>query len=781
MLQDILAKSSGRKLIDHSQKVSEFAVALYRITIGKTNEEDEEKIRISALLHDIAKCCESIQDFFKNKDNPKKAYSFSHNEIGWAFIVEFLNLNAEISYCVYWHHGINKKVSSYTVSEVISKLSQEDIDMMKKFAVHFLGENILRKTEKNSLEKAPEYFKFPETIFETNKSILYKSCVISADRIVSDLEKNNIINEIKDPVFYLNSLNQKENNLKIENLNFENFTNEERLSIQLEVAKKQEIKENTATVNGPAGLGKTLIGILQHIHGNKKTLWVCPNNYISRSVYANIIKALELLGIKIKAELFLTGELEKNNHTSNKGFDSDIIITNIDNFLIPTTDNSFSDRLYFINTTHVVFDEFHALINDSAYFSIFIEFMRIRHRLTNSTTLLLSATPSVISFLWDSLDKKTIILPNKDSHYKAAHNKPYHIKTKTITKVDQIESEHFKNELIILNSIFESQEAKFLLKEKNLIHSSFEDERKEYFFNFLLENYGKNNPGSVDKENVIGTHLIQASLDCSFKNLYESVLSPEGTFQRIGRNNRFGLEESSTINIYNFSSNKSEEKVISILYNNELNKLWYEFMKRNNNKTLTLDELYKEYNSFNILNEKKIKAYIQSMYIKSREYSIKVYPRKKRKKAKDGVLISGANPLRTTMSEIFITMPYHDKEKKLCQPMSTKLYDEDFTRTFKEKGGTVGTVSFLSKKMKESTDIFKETGENFDYSQLLSKNKRTSKRNKKNNEDKISIVNLDEIRKAAKFKNTPYIINKVFHPDYGPITREQLIKYTKIS
>ena len=89
----------------------------------------------------------------------------------------------------------------------------------------------------------------------------------------------------------------------------------------------------TTQVNAPAGFGKTILGLLWAFNSNKKIIWVCPRNTVAESVYRSITEELKFFNIDfLSTELFLSGEVKKNNILFEGDFKSDIIVTNIDNF-----------------------------------------------------------------------------------------------------------------------------------------------------------------------------------------------------------------------------------------------------------------------------------------------------------------------------------------------------------------------------------------------------------------------------------------------------------------
>ena len=80
---------------------------------------------------------------------------------------------------------------------------------------------------------------------------------------------------------------------------------------------------------------------------NRKIIWVCPRNTVGESVYDTIIGELKSFGFdNISVELFLTNQVEKSTHNST-GFESDIIVTNVDNYLVPTFDSRYNNTCPF--------------------------------------------------------------------------------------------------------------------------------------------------------------------------------------------------------------------------------------------------------------------------------------------------------------------------------------------------------------------------------------------------------------------------------------------------
>lgn len=746
-IEQFIAKDTGEKLYDHSLKVSIFAVEIAKQTIIDKNSDLIEQVRIAALLHDIGKITKSFQDMLSGKKKTDKN-KFRHNEIGWAFLSKYLKTTHErlgnILDCVYWHHGISNKLNNNFDSEILDSITDEDINNMLEYLKYTLGEDGIRIPDERKKRKTPLYFD-SENENENVERNFIKTCVLSADRLFASYE--NI-----DGDFVKNIINKeilKSNDFEI--INNGQYDND-RFNVQNKISQ-EEFK--TLKINAPAGNGKTIIGLMINSKSKNKLLWICPRNMVATSVYNSVLEELETFNINnISVELYLGGEVKKrNNTTKTKDFDSDIIITNIDNFLNPSIENKNMDRLYFINNCDVIFDEYHELINESAIFSCFVNIMRIRHGITTSKTTLLSATPLDIEYLWDTANVSTKILPGKNLHFDASHNKKYNINILEYDSVQELYIEKGENNLVIYNSIANSQIGFKHTNSDLLIHSGFEDSQRKSQLDVLYEQYGKQSKRRLKKIDVIGTHVVQASLDISFNNLFESILSPQSTVQRIGRCNRWGdYENISSINIVKFND-KSENKMKDILYTRNLSDLWFDFLKPLNGQQITLDELYKIYNSFNEAFSVQVRKFIDKSYFDSLKSLEKIYPIKfNEKKTKTDVKTAGGNKLRATnnLELFYICKKYNSSD--YTEPISRKIY-KSIQEDFSEEGNIQNKLISTMKEIRNVCD------DRYQYNDIID-NKH---------------VTLDEIRTLSRKSNTPYIrFDVVYHPELGVINKSLL-------
>jgi len=756
----LLAKSTGNiTLLSHSTLVSHICEKLIKKALNVKDDDLIKSIKIGGLLHDIAKALSIFQKMLKKqRDEDSAKNKFRHNEIGWAFLYSYLNVNDSILSLVldmiYWHHGISNEMGKYTSDEILDSIADKDAEIliMKNVLVELLGAEYLLSAPREDIygKKTPIYYTLDNLNEFTEKSILCRTCLISADRLASKLEESKYAYDIDNEI---NLIIAKETPFKITTCPSE--YNKSRFDAQLEIAKKCS---NTTIVKGPGGFGKTCVGLIWASLSNKKVIWACPRNGVAESAYISLKNEIESFGLNIKMELFLTGEIKEANYDIQEPFTSDIIVTNIDNFLSPTVSMRSADRLFLINNADVIFDEYHELTTEAALFACSINIMRLRNMFTDSRTLFLSATPIAVEFLWNTISRPTLVLPNAATHYKAAHDRKALIRiTDNLPKLEE------SNTLYLTNAISNAQDYKDMFDCNSLIHSGFTEEDKHTKILDLYTVYGKSSIRNIKKPNVMGTRIIQASFDISFQNVSESVLSPEATMQALPRGERWGdyIKQAifTTYNVRGYES-KAENKVRDILYEKDLTDIWFEYLRQFNGTQMSFDELYCVYNEYSSIHKKEIKDYILRKYRTSRTILSTIYPKHFRNISKTAIKTAGSNKLRSVGNEIFVTMRYYNSDK-YTNPISTRIYksiDIDFDETSKTRTQLIHAMQAISK----SGD------ERFEYEELLN--------NKEN-------MTLDAIRKYGLKSNTPYIrFDQVYHPDYGgikPARLENILKSLK--
>lgn len=662
----------------HSKKVSSLALLIYEYYTknNKVNSDIFEIIKISSLLHDIGKSTKQFQSKIKKNEDvyeDDKNIPYLHNQVGAAYAFFHLNISSNkikhsICNIIYWHHGVlnNDNIKFY---DIYKKLNDYDKEAIKETFINLLGKEYHNDNVDIDYNYPilPYYGTFEFNDDEEDVLLYARSIVIAADRLVSEYHSMNV-NDILDK--YKNE--QKLSNIDI---NFTLPNNYDKVRFDKQLSIINDTVTNTSLLKAPAGFGKTILGLMWAIKNNKKVLWVCPRNSIAESVYISLLQELEAYDIsdKLSIQLYLTGEVKNWNNDDKKGeFESDIIITNIDNYLKPSFDNSKLEQNFIINSANVVFDEFHELIQETALLSLFIMTMKIRHRFVNTKTLLLSATPNNITYLWDTKNNQTGIYPNKDTHFDAAHNKPYTIVDKKIEET---------NTLTICNSISYSQDEYLKTKVKCndtiLIHSLYTPKRRSELTDTLYKRYGKKNI-LKDKGKVISSPILQAGFDISFKNLNESLFSPDFTLQRWGRCNRWGEYIMGKIFFYRIDK-LSEKK--AILYNPTLLDKWYGVLEKLIGKTITLNDFYIIYNKFYKDNDNLIKNYNNILYETSKKHLKKIYPIKilNPKPGNKTLFAVNSNKLRTNNKEgIFYIVKCEDTKQWVGPFNDSNLFPDKY-------------------------------------------------------------------------------------------------------
>lgn len=760
-IKELLSKSSGVNLIKHSKNVSFVSEFIGEQILKNPTEKEKRIIKIGGLLHDIGKCVDEFQKILKN-ENKKTGFKFLHNEIGWAFLhkylnTEHLNVNSEmIINMVHWHHGILNSMNTTSSDEILDEIGDENIMLLKHILIDLMGDNSVLKTPRNK-KMSPLFYKKEDDYEEYNEffSIL-RTCVISADQIVSNLEKNDIDLTITQdnfknilPPIISSILNKKENIIIEKPFEFD----EDRFITQKEIINNCE---NTTIVKAPAGFGKTMVGLLWSTKNNKKTIWVTPRNVVAKSVYQSLINEINILQISVNVELFLTGgEIYENNHNNSlPQFSSDIIVTNIDNFISPTISEQISDRLFLIHTANVVFDEYHEFVTDLPIFASFVNLMRSRHMYTNCETILLSATPIKIWNFWEG-GIKTKILPNVENHYFPIHDRKYLIRV-----INELNHDLVGSDIILYNSIFESQLKKSKTPNSILFHSEFEEVEKNEIFKSVMEKYGKKSEMVNNKPTLIATLIAQASLDISGLRLYDSLMSPETSIQRIGRLGRFKKDYNEQLTYTLFRPQSKSEKYVvnNIHYDEDLSELWYNEMLKYNNQYLTLSEIYQIYNDHIKKHEKIINKFLKTKYNISIDILSQIYPRRNFfEKSSEKNIKADSNKLRSIGTEIFYTTREYDVQKRekinrYVTPFSTPIR-KSFGDDFGEDGNIFGKLMKSIKHLNDQKDS------RFDYNKIL----------------KMKKLNIDILRKYSKFIKTPYInFKKVYVKGYGLIDENRL-------
>lgn len=729
--QNLLAKDDGTSLRAHLLAVNKQAVEIYERRFGHLNRQKiREAVHFASILHDIGKATNHFQSILNNSEYNGSKPKALHNEVAWAFCATYLKIDRLALDAIHWHHGITNQMAKHTAGSILETLSPDDLFTMKELSVDLLGAEYLLDVPNDEYSiKAPAYYPHDDDVISR---MIIRACVVAADRNVS---AGLTVDE------------HSARSVASMQYNFDSvpYGETERTLLQREIADKSS---GTTIAKAPAGFGKTLAGLMWAAKRKKKLIWVCPRNTVAHSVYKSITGELDSAGMShVPIEMFLTGErVASRNADFVDEFDADIIVTNIDNFLSCTTDNSRLDRIIFVmSDANVVFDEYHEFIQESALFALFVNIMCIRHNyVNNAETLMLSATPDLVHRLWNTVSRRTNLMPSDSAHYPAAHTKKYEIQ---ICSGPVFNSDSCS--LLIYNAISNAQRAAGFSRQ-DLIHGNYTKEARAKMFNKLYDTYGKAAGTDVKRPNLVGTHIVQASLDVSFNIIEESVLSPNSTVQRFGRCNRWGTYDNSVFRIF-YQEDPAENMVRRSMYDEILLEEWIKMLS-GLDRHITLDELYGVYNEFNSKNEEKINKYNRKTLSFSKDNLSKVYPRKFFWHAEDGIITAGSNKLRDTGNEIFYIVEHADKAGEYVGPFNKKVYF-DFDKEFDLTGAN---MDFLKRIIWGLT-----LDDRFGYSKRIKHKKH------------LDNIKSSDLKDLARRSDTPMIrLDYVYSEVYGVIKRE---------
>lgn len=737
-----LAKNDGTLLIDHLNNTVKVAEIYINEVYPNISEQLKKISLLSCKLHDILKVQKTFQQYITG-DIKYESQKFYHNEIGWAFLKRYINkeyienyLNLDdfddlclddyinlITDSIYFHHGNNYDINKPNINDILNELNDYDLQNV----IDFINENISsdlvldknsKKINKNKITVPLLYdpSEYSEGSYLISYLLLIKNILIISDRISSEYPNN----EKTFYVDYIKSITNKKINYNFD----ENILHKKGFDLNLfnKHIKISEELDKFTSVKAPAGFGKTMIGLISGFKSDKKILWVCTKKSITKGVYNEILKISESFNLDLDVQCVYSSEVQEYTK-SEKIFESDIIVVNIDTFLSTTFKINEYKLEGIVSSGFVIFDEFHEVRMNNAIFPISVVLMNHRSLFSKENTLLLSATPFI--GLNDFICSNIKILPNEKEHYPAKHNKKYYFKF--INNIREIDPE--KSCIIFTGSVSNTQNEyiRYSFGKTYIIHGDFLNTEKEIKIKNLIEKFGNY---SKEKENIklFTTNILQSAVNISFDNICEYVTSPESTMQEIGRCNRNGENESATIYVINNLKDKSHNTYVNLLYDLNICKLWYEYLVHNfnNDKGYTLDEIYIKYNEFNKIYENELRNVDRKLFRDNLDYVENInIKRISNKKSENKIIYANSNKLRYTFNECFyiVIYDYINKVEFTKECFTKKLENNDIFATFGASidGYNTDKSGTLYKYMKYLTN---NPDYDYDYSDVLKLYKR---------------------------------------------------------
>lgn len=716
-----LAKSDGTTLIQHTEAVVNYSLALFdRCTIiNDKNNELRKACLMAAALHDIGK----LTDNFQSKLNSEEYLaSEAHNIVSWAFTKCSFEYNKSLklaAYTVLYHHVPEnpENIDDVTAFDIYSKLNDIEILRMREYYDYMrelypdlpcLNDEIDENTD-----GYPSVKLFNLSQSSTSKAeeeLLIRSIVVKADRDISSGKYDNERIAANDDEYMTSIFNQADR-LSVDisyDKAYQTFKEKgydmDRLQKQINIVDEgltslSDGVHNTVQINASAGFGKTIVGLLSVFKRGKKAIWCVPTREIAISTYNSIWLELSKLDIPISLALYYGNQLQDSYNSESKAIDEyDIVVSVIDSMLSRLTNNNTGNLLYGLLTMDVIFDEYHNVVTDKALFAAASLIWKERINRMNSYSMFLSATPLDLHFagIKDTQSFVHSISPDK---YKGDIKIDF--KYKKINDLADDFPEILPNSFVITNTVQQSiRITRFLEKrmpdtEILLYHSLFLEEDRNNKRKILFNNFGKMAKYCNEQEPnmiVVCTGIIGTGLDISARNIYDFTLSPADTLQRVcGRASRFGEYDEITYTLLDVADDEPEigkgNKALIIggkdgnnkplndgAFDYGIRRKYIDELKIIDGSTITKDELYAITEEFNEDEKLAYKKYYDAKMSQSIGYLSNITLKKAsgKPKTKGNERTSKETSFRGDGTDIFIAVPYaNDSTKYAVLTMSS--------------------------------------------------------------------------------------------------------------
>lgn len=610
-VMEILAKKDNNKsvtLIDHCIETANTAKHLIEMLT------DDKRIIsltvIAALFHDIGK---AVQDFQKHLNDSSFKEYIPHNILSAAIFAKYLAFNNDMNAysrnieivvkSILYHHPTQfYKIKEQTIDYSflkdnfnITNIDEANINEILNYLINVYKSydfDIELKFNNINRNIRPTYFNengyaiqdCDHIFFITNNVLKFADFIVS-----SGYSYDSYINRINSDAIIFNKP-----------LNYD-----DRFEKQINMAQDL-FKYKLSVFNSQTGFGKTMLGLRYLLNNNKRGYWICPRNTIAEGIYQTICKEISALNLtsEVKVGLLLTNEWIYGDSNS------DIVVTNIDNFIRPSLkadSNTFSYNMLYCNC---IFDEFHEFVDDEAIMAAFITILRARNKI-NSKTLLLSATP--IHDFYHEFQK------NNDFKYLRYNYEPILAKKIKFIYSDNINVDDLKNQnyFISVNTVKKAQNIYTENIINNIIHARYSKTDLNDKLNLLFSEHGKN---KNSKTSWVGTNIISTGIDVSFGNMIISWPTPERFIQAGGRCNRWN--ECLEIPIWHIVKDErdiNEKYGVDAFSDQEIARNFYYFLTKNikNNEIITLKDLYDYRDLFYKTYEEMFNRFFNNMVRKS--------------------------------------------------------------------------------------------------------------------------------------------------------------------
>lgn len=395
-----------------------------------------------------------------------------------------------------------------------------------------------------------------------------RACVVSADRIVSQLSAEQVIQHLESdtlPDWGCTSTTVQPKVYEEIACMVARYAKQypgSRTDAQSEAAaqlSQSAARKGIAVLQGPAGSGKSKVFLQtlallaqQSTQAVPRIFVFVPRTAIGEGLFEELVNEYH---VRTRVELLL-GQVQRWSTGDGQVIDTpeaqqgsgDLVITTIDQLCKTMLSHERLDWVTELACNHVVFDEFHELFDIPGISLLFREVMRLRS-ISQGVTLLVSATPNpyLLKQIAPNL-KSTVAMP-------ALHSYPYTLQQTQWSADVYRGGEHTQNTPWMAHTVFTP--GAFVISNTALLaqacsvarhrqgqplicfHSRYTPHDKQRLLQRVMATYGKHAP-TAQRPVLISGPIVQASLNISTHELHTEATTAENFLQRVGRCNRFG-------------------------------------------------------------------------------------------------------------------------------------------------------------------------------------------------------------------------------------------------